>query len=51
VLVVSAVRIFGEAGAGALDSAGIAGFLMINAWLLAASALLLLRPGDGPNDP
>ena len=51
VLVFSVVRIFGEAGAGALDSAGIVGFLMIIAWVLAASLLLLLQRGDGPNDP
>ena len=50
VLVISGVRIFDEAGAGVLDSAGIVGFLMITAWVLAASLLLLLRPGDCPND-
>jgi hypothetical protein len=51
VFLLGAFRVFGEEGGGALDSVGLVSYLLVNAWVLAASVLLLLRPGDGRNDP
>jgi hypothetical protein len=49
-LIVGLLGISEEPGAPILDLLDLSGVLLLLAWVLATSVVLVLRPGDGPHD-